>query len=396
MAQIKVRIVRAKRDGFILKWKVDGVDRQRRCHGRTQRARETERAKLEQKLNHESEETTWAELWDLFRLDHLSQRSDSHAGKCKMMHRRLARVVDPKERVGKGEIPGKRIRCATIDRKAILRVQADMKRSDVEPSTIKSNMATLWAMISWGQDEELIPEFRRPRKRKGKQEKQLTGKSKGRPLSGEEIDRLIDAIPHCIKDYERDVEFVNAVHVMRLIGMRLTECWLFSWEPMEGTHYPVMLDSDSAAIEFSNVQKSGVSSTVPLSPAAADWLRDLYSRRQGATWVCRTVGAKGEHQTPNRLGRVISAAGKRAGIVVKRFRKKDGEKIKFASAHDLRRTFATNAFTDRLRRLEAIEGTQKLTRHADVQTLVEHYLDAPTPQLIHNLSGGFRGGDASS
>jgi len=86
--------------------------------------------------------------------------------------------------------------------------------------------------------------------------------------------------------------------------------------------------------------------------------------------------------TPNRLGRVIADAGCVSRIVVKRLAKRSGEKIKYASSHDLRRTFATN-----LQRDLTIPEQQKLTRHADAKTLLDHYSDAPTPVVIAKLRG---------
>lgn len=380
MTQIKVRIVKSSRDGYLLKWQDPDSTKepQKKCRGKTQRARETERRKRQEELNDTFAESTWKAFWVEFESSHLNSRSKSYRSQCLMMHKRVQAVASSRGISN--------LRCTDIDRVLILSVQAMVQGSDVEHATVDNAMRTLWAMVSWGQDVGLIPEFRRPRKRRGKIEKQVQ-KSKGRSLSGEEIDRIEKAIPLCVKPFEQSAEFTAALHVMRLIGMRLTECWLFSWEPMQGTHFPILLDTSSAAIEFSDIQKSGVDCTVPLTNDAVVWLRQLRDQRlqvpDPSPWVCRTVGQRGEHKTPSRLGRVISDAGRMARVVVKRFQKQSGEKIKFASAHDLRRTFATN-----LQRDLTISERQRMTRHADAQTLLNHYADAPTPVLIAKLRGG--------
>lgn len=374
MKKIKVRIVKTARDGYVMKWRdAVGCDRQTKCSGRTQRARESERKSLEKRLNDRASELSWSEFWHKFDTNHLSQLSPAHRVKCSTMHKRMSEAAS---RRGIRDF-----KCSDVDSVLALEVESAMRQSDIEESTVRSNMASLWSMLSWGQDYGLIPDFRRPRRRGGKREKQLV-KSKGRSLSGEEIDRMRAAIPLVCKRGEKPAGFLNAMKAMELIGMRLTECWLFSWDPAPGTHFPVLLDTSSAAIEFSNVQKSGVDATVPLTNEAIAWLRQLRDHRGDSPWVCRTTGARGEHATPNRLGRVISAAGEKANVVVKRFQKSTCEKIKYASAHDLRRTFAT-----RLQRDLTISERQRLTRHANASTLLDHYADAPTPVLIAKLRG---------
>jgi len=369
-------MVKTTRDGYVMKWRdAAGTDRQRRCGGKTQRARETERKRLESDLNSRSLELSWNAFWSHIESDHLSDLSRKHRTKCKTMFDRLAAAAKVKG------IPD--LRCIEICPALILEVETRMRKSGIERATIDSNMASLWSMITWGQDYGLIPEFRRPRKRKGKKSKQTT-KAKGRSLAGEEIERLKVAIPACCRSTEPAQPFIDAIDAMRLIGMRLSEVWMFSWEPRDGAHHPVRLHTSNASIEFSSEQKSGKSQQVPLTNEAIEWLRELEKNRDMDTWVCRTRGTRGPHKTCDRLGRVISAAGKLARIVVKRWDKPDGSKIKYASSHDLRRTFATNLHRDL-----TISERVKMTRHADAQTLLDHYEDAPTPILVAKLRGEF-------
>ncbi|MEO1527980.1 MAG: site-specific integrase [Planctomycetota bacterium] len=320
---------------------------------------------------------SWDDYWIEVDDKHLSKLSRNHRATCKTMHRRLKEAA-----VARGK---PRLFCTDVNALMVLDVETSMRSTGVEESTIKSNMATLWSIISWGQDYDMIPDFRRPRKRKGKREKQIRNtKAKGRSLSFEEIERMEAAIPLVIKRGEQPEAFVNALHAMRLIGLRLSECYLFCWEPLDGVHYPMRLERDTAAIQFADVQKSGIESEVPLTNEAIEWLRKLSKEEP---WPFRTFGPKGQHKTHDRLGRVLSAAGRRARIVVKRWSKPDGEKVKYASAHDLRRTFATN-----LQRDLTISERQRLTRHADASTLLDHYSDAPTPVLVAKLRGVTKNG----
>jgi len=278
------------------------------------------------------------------------------------------------------------LHCSEITKALVLSVREWHVKKDLEPSTIDSAMATLWSMISWGQDQELIPDFRRPRKRRGKEEKRKEARG-GRSLTLEEVERMEAAIPIACKSYERPEEFKAAMRVMLYTGMRLSEVWDFRWEPKVGYHFPVLLDTSAAAIEFSDTQKNGRTELVPVTNEAVNYLRSYRKTRTGASpYVCRTIGKRGEHKTANRLGRVLSEAGKLARIVVKRYAKKEHIKVKYASAHDLRRTFATRLQDDL-----SIKEKQKLTRHSDAATLLDHYADAPTPVLVAKLRGSTPG-----
>ncbi|MEM8668713.1 MAG: tyrosine-type recombinase/integrase [Planctomycetota bacterium] len=372
---IKVRVVETARDGAILKW-IDesGVPRQKKCPGKTRRARDTARRKWEEELNSRSRELTWQDFWHQIDDDYLKPDcSASHRAKCRTMKRRLSEAAERKGIV--------RLRCSDIDAALLLEVKTELRRIGNEPATMKSNMDTLWSMLTWGQDHDLIPPIARPRKRRGKKSKQNTSrsKSKGRSLTMEEVERMRDAIPLVCKPSEESDGFKRAMDAARLTGMRLSELWLFSWEPIPGAHYVSGLDGAMPVIEFSSEQKSGKEEPVPLTPEAIDWLRKL--ERRDSIWVCRTRGKRGQHATSNRLGRVIAAAGRRAGVVVKRDAK--GEVKKCASLHDLRRTFAVQMF----QRLQTVPYVQRMTRHSTAEVLLDFYADAPTPELMAKLRG---------
>lgn len=371
----KVRAVKTTRDGWIMKWRDDqGVDRQQKCVGRTRRACESERRKLELQFEQRTRELTWPEFWEHCQSNYLSEMSAKHFTKCKTMQTRMAEAakvmgLDP-------------LRCCDITPALMLAVESSLREIGNEPATVKSNMDTLWSMVTWGQDFDLIPPVTRPRRRRGKKAKKAR-KAKGRSLSGEEIERIEAAIPLVCKSFESPDGFVRAMNVMRLTGMRISEAWMFAWEPVNRGHYPVRLGTSTPAIAFSDDQKSGIEQEVPLTMEAAKWLAEAERSQIGPQlWVCRTSGKRGQHATNNRLGRVIADAGKRARVVVKRSIKSSGKEwIKFASSHDFRRTFATEL----LHRLDSPTHVQQMTRHASVDTLLDYYADASTPVLMQKL-----------
>lgn len=381
MSETKVRIVNSARDGYLLKWTTPrGKERQAACVGKTQRTREAARKAKQQEINDTAREETWSGYYADYKTLHLSEMSKSHRDKCDMMDRRLitaanAMGIDP-------------LMCSDISPKLMMRVEAMVKSSGVEPAAVSSYLGTLWGVISWGQDRGVLPDFRRPRKRRGKAAKAATRKSKGRALTDDEFKRLIKMIPKACRQSEAPEGFIHATYAAKMLGMRKSECWLFSWEPIENTHYPVRLNGSNPAILFSAEQKSGEESEVPMTPEAVAWLKSL--PRHGTPWVCRTYGPKGWHLTPDRLGRVIADAGRLAEIVVKRTVKSDGRiKTKNASLHDLRRTYAKAM----MQHLDVVDTT-KMTRHADASVLLDYYGDSATPELFKKVCGGFSGGSS--
>ena len=77
-----------------------------------------------------------------------------------------------------------------------------------------------------------------------------------------------------------------------------------------------------------------------------------------------------ERLTTTHVGRVISRVGKAAGVIVDEGDPRTGRGVKYASAHDLRRTFAV-----RLKRSGMPPDLiQQLMRHADFRTTEKYYL----------------------
>ena len=124
-------------------------------------------------------------------------------------------------------------------------------------------------------------------------------------------------------------------------------------------------------------QKNGKTKTVPLTPPAVAWLRSI---QQTEGYLCRLPARDGGHmETTHRLSRIISNAGKAARVLVKADGGPRG-KPKYASAHDLRRTFVT-FWLSRL----TIAEVRKLSRHSSVETLLRYYTDSSDAALALRL-----------
>lgn len=381
MRQIVVRVVETERDGVVFKWR-DRAGRQcqRNYTGRNTRNRiDDAKRELEDSLNLRGVALQWSSFKQRFEKSYLPMLAPRAREKPRTMVKRFDEML---KRRGLANLA-----CSDITGEMLLEIREQMMEAGLARATIRSNMNTLWAIVHWGIDAELLPEIRRPRERKQKGDRIS---ARGRSLTMEEIERMIQAIednPEFVNGKgetvrvraaeENSDRIIRAIHGMRLIGLRLEDAHLFRWDPRPGYHYPINLDGRMPRIAISPEQKSGDAEEIPLTPAAAQWLRSL---EHDSEYVCRAIGAKGEHRTANRMGRVIANAGRACRIMTKPTGGRGGGP-KYASAHDLRRTFVNSVLPGL-----TLSEAQVLSRHKDKQTLLTYYADSKIEALAEKLS----------
>jgi integrase len=78
----------------------------------------------------------------------------------------------------------------------------------------------------------------------------------------------------------------------------------------------------------------------------------------------------------DRVSRTIAAIGRAADIVVRQADERRGHRVKYASAHDIRRGFAQRLVDAGV----SVELLQLLMRHADFATTRRHYAGARAVQ----------------
>lgn len=383
---VSVRTVKTSRQGIVFKWRDPNTGKtcQRAYKGKnTRNAIETARQQIDDEVNRAGSSLAWGGFIDRV-------ENTFYAGMAKRScekPRRMLRLVEAEfhRRGNKNPL------ASDLTTEIVLAVEEQLAASGVSAASVHSNMASLWAVINWGADVDISPRLHKPRRRTRKSErKQQTRAAKGRALTLEEVERMETAIiknpvldpdqpparQRVRKSHEPADVVINAMHVMRLLGLRLADTLLLRWEPAPGCHW-IDLESRTPAMHLCDEQKSGKPETVPLTPPAVKWLRSI---EQPTGYVCRLPAqAGGYQQTTSRLGRIIERAGRSAGIIVK----PDGGKMgapKYASAHDLRRTFVTFW----LSRLNIAE-VRTLSRHASVETLLRYYTDSSDAALAYKL-----------
>lgn len=228
---------------------------------------------------------------------------------------------------------------------------AELHNNGHPPATIASYLKHLRAALNWATDNGYRStriEVKIPKNKRG------TRKMRGRPLTGEEFDRMVEAAPDA---------YLGILKTMWLIGLRLSEALIFSWDDPTTIHVDDLDGRTPCYVCPGNCHKAGVDMRVPLTPDAVKWLRETPADQ-------RTGRVAGLHRSADHAGRIISAAGE--SIVVGPNR--------HATAHDLRRSFGTR-WAHRVKS----SVLKVLMRHASITTTDTYYIELTAASIATEL-----------
>lgn len=233
-----------------------------------------------------------------------------------------------------------------------------------EEATIKGLLAHLKACLNWAMKMKLInevPHIEMPTRAKGSK------MMKGRGISGEEFDRIIAKVADVVNEggradagaVERHKRFLRGLWWS---GLRLGEAIDLSWD--EPGHILADLSGEYPMFVIpGDKQKNGEDQLLPMAPEFADLLRETPAdERTGRVF---TLGVRWPKVGPGLMdvSRLIVGMGKKAGVVV------NPKPKKFASAHDLRRSFG-----ERWSQIVMPPVLQQMMRHADIHTTMKYYV----------------------
>lgn len=331
--------------------------------------------------------------WEEFREEYTKYlRGRERRGKRRIKGSTIVRVLNSFVAIERILAPAKvkDIREADINRFSGIRCEDD----DVSLSTVACDLRHLKAALRWAASKGFIskcPPFEIPET-----------ESKGCALNDEQFERMLSKVEDVLtgkwvpsaklakrksKEPPAPREVAPAsieawrqfLRALWLSGLRLSECLGLSWDA--DSPYHVYLDQGEAFFKFSGEHvKSGRDESLAAAPDFAEFLEQIPpEQRHGLVFkLPRLGGIYSESQlTRVTAGRIISAFGEAAGIVVSRQARSNGKlKLKYASAHDLRRSFGT-----RWSELVLPQVLQVMMRHSDISTTMKFYVFAEARRM---------------
>ncbi len=414
--EIAVYVVRyANRENLVMRY-VDPVTRRQVTKStgtadekKAQRAAGEWQASLRDGRYIKPSKATWEEFRRRYTSEMLPSLSRNTAIKVNGVFNLIERKVNPQ-------------RLRDMDANRISEFQQKLREGGRSEYTIKSYLAHLRAALQWAVKMNMlaaVPQISKPERTKGK------GK-KGRSVTLEEFERMLAKVPAALfpkpnetgqrGDAEndqtslasdapemtpeelatREADCESWRHLLRglwLSGLRLGEAINLSWD-WEAKFY-VDLRNEYPVLEIpETAQKSKEDTSLPVTPDFGEFLLAVPDEDRNGRVFCPKLHGKPVGMSA--ACRIISDIGRLARVKVGSERtkllRKTGETVsvvKFASAHDLRRSFATRWAVRVMP-----EVLRRLMRHKTIETTMKFYVDQETQAVsaaIWKDWGGNRG-----
>ncbi len=240
--------------------------------------------------------------------------------------------------------------------------QAKLRERGLSEHTIKSYMAHVAAVLNWGKRMGLlatVPTIESPKRAKGSKV------MKGRPITLEEFERMLGKVAAVVGDANA-ARWQHFLRGLWASGLRLGESLALCWD-REDTLYIDMAGRRPMLRIPAALEKGNQDRLLPIAPEFAEFLQatpkdqrtgfvfNLASRRYRAR-LCQ-----------GRVSELISDIGEKAGVKVNTDPRTG--KVKYASAHDLRRSFG-----ERWASRVMPQVLMELMRHESISTTMRFYV----------------------
>jgi integrase len=270
---------------------------------------------------------------------------------------KVTTVLDAVERILKPK------KLAALTASELSTFVAELRDGTRTESTILSYVAHLRSALSWAAGIGLlssVPKMPKPKRAK------VHKKPKGRAPTEEEYKQILEAVPQIVGQ-ERADSWRQLIEGLWSSGLRLGEALELWWDRDDKLRIDFQGDRPLLRIP-AELEKGHQDRLLPVAPEFAELLsRTPLHKRTGRVFDPKADRICGEALTLDRVSKIISRIGAKAGVVV-HVETRTGNR-KYASAHDFRR-----AFGDRwaLRVMPAI--LMQLMRHESIDTTMKYYV----------------------
>jgi integrase len=337
---------------FTAQWD-DPITGERRYRStKTAIKRDAERfaARLEDEIRENASKPVDAD-WNLLRQrhedEHLSRLSDTSSQNTTSAMDAVERIVNPKL-------------AGSFREPQIVTFTNTMLQEGKSPSTVASYLRQIQAALHWGKKAGIlssVPKFSFPDGWK---------RSKGRPISQEKFERMLDA---CRKDRGKtSASWDHLLWGLWWSGLHINEIMHLTWN----TEGLLVMDFSGKRPMFfiqAKLSKNRKTERFPMAPEFFELAMQVpESERKGYVFNPerkREISTAKGRMSVGRVSAIIAGFGKRCCVKVADLTKGP----KFASSHDIRRSFG---FRWAKRVMPAI--LQRMMRHSDIQTTMEHYI----------------------
>lgn len=243
--------------------------------------------------------------------------------------------------------------------------QAELRAGKRSEATIRTYLAHLKSSLRWGVDMGLlraVPKIQKPQRAKGSKV------MKGRPITTEEFERMLAKVTEVVGE-PATAAWKFYLRGLWLSGLRLAESLELYWDRQD----KLCIDTSGkrpmmripAALEKGNQDR-----LLPLSPEFAELLlATMESERRGRVFKLVSREGKPREFQGDWVGRIVSAIGEAAGVKVNTTNKGTETVVKYASAHDLRRSFG-----ERWAPRVMPHVLKELMRHESIETTLKYYV----------------------
>lgn len=288
--------------------------------------------------------------WEAFRRRYEDEHMPSLAEKTRL---KVATVLNAVEKT----LRPNRLRDLSAER--LSDMQKEFRDGGLSENTIAGYLAHLHAALAWAVKLGFlhrVPNILRPKRAKG------STVTKGRPITDAEFELMIAATKDVVGD-EAAASWKHYLRGLNFSGLRLAESLELFWD--DESKLCVICDGNGMLLRIpAELEKGHKDRQMAMAPEFVDFLlqtpREL---RKGRVFKLKAQKVRGERMTADRVSQVVAAIGKKAGVVV------DTKRNKFASAHDLRRSFGER-WASRVMPPTLME----LMRHESIETTLKFYV----------------------